>query len=402
MQKFHSGYNYFLLNPIVIYLGINNLYFIPSYVSGFIFTDIPFLFLSKEAKDPEILQKGLYSMIVANFFFILGYIVYRKIFTSNRLKTNIFLSGNIILILAFLGVIVGILIYEPSRYFFADYALSETDDIRWTIGNNIVYFCGEILVALGLSVIFINGGKLKPLNIIIVFFTIFLLLFRLKRLEMIIPILSTIAIYICRNKISIFKIISVFLLLIVAISLIGGLRFGLENYDPIMTVLSIVLEANYTCNSFYSTIYLIDFQGYSYAYGKDFLIIPIQIIPTFILPFKQNIVNSLVNKNWSNGYVLNPLGAFFGMANVYRQGGIIVVAIFNFILGIGFKNLFITFKESLQNDRKSFILYSYPIILYSFTFHFVRDDINVAFKMIIQIFFVFYLFKKLSKITVKI
>lgn len=403
LQNHHQEKNTFIvLNPLVIYSSVTFTYFFPSFISGIYFDDIPFLFLSKEARDSDILFKGLLIVVSSLISCSVGFVLFPKSFVKTKSTSLSFYSGGSLLILSAVGIFIGIIIYGPQRYFFAGYALNESDSVSWVIGNNIVYFCGEILIALSLSVRLIDEKKIYKLDYLVVLSLLLLLLFRLKRLEAVTAILSITTLYVCLFNISVKKIVLIILVLLIIISLIGGLRQGLDEYDPILTILSIALEANYTCNSFYGTIYLIDIQGYDYTYGKDLLAIPIQSIPTFILPFKQEIIDTLVNKNWSNSYVLNPLGAFFGLANIYKQGGIYMIVVFNFTLGLIFKYTFVKFKYSLINNVKSFYIYFYPIMIYSFVFHFTRDDINVAFKMIFQCILLYYIIVLLKSASLNI
>ncbi len=218
----------------------------------------------------------------------------------------------------------------------------------------------------------------------------FLLLFRLKRLELLIAILSFFSYYVCVKAIK-KKTVFLFLLsAIIVISLIGGLRSEIQNASWLTVAGSIIFEANYTVNSLFGTIYLIDDMHFPYTYGLTLLTVPLRIIPSFLFPYKYIVIGYLSDDNWFKSYNLSPLGASFGLSHLYRYGGQLFVTVFSFFLGGLFKFLFVKFKVSLQNNIKSLYLLFYPIILYSFTFHFIRDDITVAFKFLFQLIIVYY------------
>lgn len=383
-------FNLVLLNPVTIFTGLTLLYFIPAYISGMYFSDIPGITLSDEAGNPTYLNKGLLLVVESILAFALGFYLLN---VSRKLpKQLVFPASNLIMKICLYAVITGIFIYGPLRYFAGGYAVYDTDDTRWQIGNGIVYFCAEVLIGLALVVEIFNRKKITLMIGISATIVLFLLLFRLKRLELLIAILSFFSFYVCVKNVK-RKTIAIFLLsAVVCISLVGGLRFGLENASWISITGSILFEANYTVNSLFGTIYLIDSRHFDYTYGLNLLSIPIRVVPSFLLPYKYDIVSFLSDDDWSKTYVLSPLGASFGLSHLYRYGGQLSVILFSLGLGSLFKFLYVKFKISLSNGVKSVYLIFYPIILFSFTFHFIRDDVTVAFKFLFQLFVLYFLF----------
>jgi hypothetical protein len=383
-------YNLVLLNPVIIFTSLTLLYFIPAYVSGMYFSEVPGLTLSPEASNPILLKKGLLLVIESISFFALGFYILN---VSPKIpKSFVFLTSKSIISICLAAVLIGIVIYGPVRYFAGGYAVYDTDDTRWQLGNGIVYFCAEVLIGLSLVVEIFNKRKITPVVTFLAMIILFLLLFRLKRLELLIAILSFFSFYVCVKKISKTSI-SIFLACsVIAISLVGGLRFGLENASWMSVTGSILFEANYTLNSLFGTIYLIDERHFDYTYGLNLASIPIRVIPSFLFPYKYEVVGYLSDDNWSRDYVLSPLGASFGLSHLYRYGGQISVIIFSTCLGCMFKFMYTKFKVSLLNNVKSIYLLFYPIILYSFTFHFIRDDVTVAFKFLFQLLVLYYVF----------
>ena len=173
--------------------------------------------------------------------------------------------------------------------------------------------------------------------------------------------------------------------------MMGSARVGSEM--GFSSLLSFVLEANFVNNSFYKVIELIKEQGYNFTYGIELLGIPFSALPGWIFPQKYSLIDP--GEEWANRALISPQGAYFGLAHLYRYGGLTSIILISIGLGFLLGTAYRRFVKSWDGQKYDSLYY--PIAIFPFLFHYVRDDFTVAVKICIQIGIVLFLYEQVCK-----
>lgn len=386
-----QNYRYWLLNPVTLYGAIFGTYLLPPTITALFFQDYSFLFL-QGSWDSQTVIKGLVIFLVSLLSFYFGYslssFVPQKAFlpTINYKKTAAIAK---VVFLPFLFIAITLIggTYFTSKYLAgADPESFVNMDTNTRFGVAVLYFTVETFIAFLIISDWNYRKKIRLKTLLLIMIGFLLVLQNMKRLEMITPVMASLAfIYTDKKKTLHVPLLAAFSVVIIA-SFMGTIRAAGD--VGVGSLLSFVLEANFVTNSYYKVIQLIHESGYPYTFGIELLAIPFAIVPGVLLPQKHSMID--VGQYWANRVEISPQGAYYGLAHLYRYGGIYSVTILSIILGFMLGRCYRYFLNSY--DGKQFNSIFYPVMIFPFLFHYVRDDIVVAIKISLQLGIILYIF----------
>jgi len=386
-----------LLNPVVLYGVIFGGYIAIPTISATYFDEYTQLFLGS-VWDFSIVQRGLLVFLISLAAFYFGY--RGSMFFSNYTilpLTNYRSAQTVVrwslVPLALLAVSLmgpGYLssqyegVIDPEGFYHV------SDSVR--AGVTILYFTVEILVSFLLIADWNYRGRIKPLTILAVTVVVVVAAGGMKRLELMTPILGFFGfVYLNRSK-ALYTPAILLVLFIAVLAGIGTYRLGLG--FGLASLASIPLEANFVVNSLYRVIDLVDNNGYPFTHAVELLAIPISVIPNLLFPDKYLVLD--IDPLWSDRLEVSPLGGYYGLAHLYRYGGTLAVGIFSLLLGLLLGYLYRRFLRSFDGSRFASIFY--PVIIMPFLFHYVRDDITVAIKLLLQTAILLYVLSEAERL----
>ncbi len=372
-----------LLNPVLLYGVIFGGYIVFPTLSALYFDESSQLFLGS-VWDWSVVQKGLFLFLASLVSFYVGYHGSAYVCRYRFIPAPDYKSAQTMARWAFLPLVIFSIGMMGNAYFFGQYEGGDNPESFYKASESvragiaILYFTVEMLAAFLVIADWNYRGKIRGLTLFVVALGVIIAAKGMKRLELVTPILALIG-FICLNKSkSLYVPAIVFACLVVTMSIVGAYRvdasIGVEN------LLAFVLEANFVVNSLYRVIDLIDNYNYPFTYAIELLAVPVSVIPNIFFPNKHLLVD--VGPFWSDRIAISPLGGYYGLAHLYRYGGIAAVVVFSICLGLVLGYLYRRFLRSFNGSRFTSIFY--PVIIVPFLFHYVRDDVVVAIKLVLQ------------------
>ena len=387
----------YLINPVFVYAGVFGVYLAFPVISVLLFPEQSQLFLG-DAWDVSIVYKGLGLFFLSVFGFFVG-ARFAKFGSRQNAASPLFTPATAQFIRVILiPVLLFSVMLQGSDYFAINYLGGDDAYGFYSLppliraGIAIRYFTFEYLVTAILIWDWAYYRRIRVSTIIIVAVCYLFMINGMKRLEMLTPLISIGAYVYLDKRRSMARAILWLGFLVLAFSYIGAFRLG-NDFD-VSSVISFVLEANFTTNSFFRTIELVDSFGYPYTFGMELLKLPLDLIPTLLFPNKAEI--GFVANVWADRSEVSPLGAFYGLAHLYRYGGVVAVFVGSLFLGYLISAMHRGFVRSLIGRGLPSIIY--PTILFPFMFHYVRDDLTVALKMVGQFFLLVLIVSQFCKI----
>ncbi|MBS1643310.1 MAG: oligosaccharide repeat unit polymerase [Bacteroidetes bacterium] len=367
--------------------------------------------LTEAAKSNKFTTGQLLVIIVAVFSLYLG----SKIKSNSLYKFNYIIDitrtkGYKFLFLAYLLSFVCLIIFfaipkdefldmynllsegENFDYFYAQPSLSKI------IFLSLIRFAGISITIYYIICILQNKKAEKYWVHLFSLFIFSLALLTGKRLEVVMT-LACIYLFFIILKVSPLKRFLFSVVTILILTIIGFSRLGSTNEMTLQKFSVYPLLEGLFCNHKFVGYYeFIQTNKINYEYGQQFIAVIIAFIPRFIFINKGEILYT----NASNiGIEAAPLGGGSILADVYLQGGIFIVGIFYFLLGIMFQSIQVDEKDidTLTKGKKLNLKH----ILYATTFTFflinMREGLIVSCKTQLQIFFfillIFWVQKKI-------
>jgi hypothetical protein len=372
-----------LLNPVLLYGVIFGGYIVFPTLSALYFDESSQLFLGS-VWDWSVVQKGLFLFLASLVSFYAGYRGSAHIYRYRFIPVPDYKSAQTMARWAFLPLVIFSIGLMGNAYFFGQYEGGDNPGGFYTVSESvragvaILYFTIEMLAAFLLIADWNYRGKVRGFTLLAVTLGVIIVAKGMKRLELVTPILALIGfIYLNKSK-PLYVPAIVFAFLFVTLSIVGAYRvgasIGFEN------LLSFVLEANFVVNSLYRVIDLIDNYNYPFTYAIELLAVPVSVIPNIFFPDKHLLID--VGLSWNDRMEISPQGGYYGLAHLYRYGGIVAVVVFSICLGLVLGYFYRRFLRSFNGSRFTSIFY--PVIILPFLFHYVRDDVVVAIKLVLQ------------------
>ena len=372
-----------LLNPVLLYGVIFGAYITFPTLSAVYFDENSQLFLGS-VWDWSIVQKGLFVFFASLVSFYVGYRGSAHIYRYRFIPVPDYKSAQTMTRWVFLPLVIFAIGLMGNAYTLGQYEGGDNPEGFYKVSESvragvaILYFTIEMLAAFLLIADWNYRGKIRGFTLLLVTLGVVIAAKGMKRLELVTPILALIGfIYLNKSK-ALYVPAILFAFLVVILSIVGAYRvgasIGLEN------LLAFVLEANFVVNSLYRVIDLIDNYNYPFTYAIELLAIPVSVIPNILFPNKHLLVD--VGIYWTDRIEISPLGGYYGLAHLYRYGGVVAVVVFSICLGLILGYFYRRFLRSFNGSRFTSIFY--PVVIVPFLFHYVRDDVVVGVKLVLQ------------------
>ncbi len=372
-----------LLNPVFLYGVIFGAYIAFPTLSALYFDETSQLFLGG-VWDWGIVQKGFFVFLASLVSLYVGHRGSAYFYRYRFIPVPDYKSAQTVARWVFLPLVIFAVGLMGNTYFFGRYEGGDnpesfsqaSEGVR--AGIAILFFTIEILSAFLLVADWNYKGKIRRITLLVVMLGIIVAAKAMKRMELVTPILALLGFMYLNKSKALYVPALVVAFLVVLLSIVGAYRVGADVGPE--NLLSPVLEANFVVNSLYRVIDLIDNYSYPFTYAIELLALPVSVIPNVVFPNKHLLVD--VGAFWADRVEISPLGGYYGLAHLYRYGGIVAVVIFSICLGLSLGYFYRRFLKSFDGSRFKSIFY--PVIILPFLFHYVRDDVVVAVKLVLQ------------------
>jgi len=372
-----------ILNPVLLYALIFGAYIFFPTLSAIYFDEYPQLFLGS-VWDWSIVQRGLFVFFASLVSLYIGYRGSAYISRYRLIQVPDYKSAQTLARWIFLPLVIFSIGLMGNAYFFGQYEGGENPESFYLVSESvragiaILYFTVEMLAAFLLIADWNYRGKIRKVTFFVVVLGVIVAAKGMKRLELVTPILALLGfIYLNKSK-ALYIPAILFALLVVILSAVGAYRVGAS--IGVENLIAFVLEANFVVNSLYQVIDLVDNFNYPFTYAIELLAVPVSVIPNIFLPSKHLLVD--VGPYWTDRLEINPQGGYYGLAHLYRYGGVAAVIIVSVCLGLVLGYFYRRFMRSFDGSRFTSIFY--PVVVLPFFFHYVRDDVVVAVKLVLQ------------------
>lgn len=360
---FSMGFVYYYVLPI--FIGING--FLKELPAMDLWHSI-FIRIEKESLV-------IYLCIIFLFYlsFIFGSYCLSKEVVLNSKKTFNFNKGTLKLFLMLGGSLSLVYINRFKNFFFTGYSfgIDNVSEKGPFIALSLVIFVLCIVNASKVKLLKGETTTFKDLFVnryfIIYIILAFLILSLGGRLYFLSSIFMVITYYsIHYKKFNIYKLMVLFLVMILIMGTIGLLRGGYSQFTLEGVLFNLAQEPLYTSFSLISFIDRSNFEVFNFPIYL--LSSVVNMIPTFILPNKLEWIKPITDAGF---LIFNPLGALSSFVSFIINFGVLGTSLFLFLLGV--------FMQKLKNNNKSILSSSmYAMISGFLAFTFFRDGFETS------------------------